>query len=37
VKLTQDILAGKEDNGFSDLRLVAYHNLMCMVKAVKYQ
>ena len=30
-------LLGTEDNGFFDLRLVAYHSLMCMVKAVRYQ
>lgn len=37
VTLITDMLDGTKDNGFFDFRLVAYHNLMCMVKAVRYQ
>ena len=37
VKLITDLLDGDDDDGFYDFRLVAYHNLMCFVKATKYQ
>lgn len=37
VTVIEGILGDTDDGGFFDLRLVAYHNLMCMVKAVKYQ
>lgn len=35
--LIEGILGDTDDDGFFDFRLGAYHNLMCMRKAVKYR
>jgi hypothetical protein len=37
VTVIEGILGDNDDDGFFDLRLVAYHTLMCMVQAVRYQ